>query len=273
MRARTLTDPLSGENDNRLLAGLLVISMLLHGLFILHLPEMDRLKRTSSIELTLEEISSPRAHLSPLPPVREKPEEPIAPPPKIQKPIFPKTKQAPTVGPIPKSQPQPLIRSVPLQLKPAAEVEAPQPPAQEPEPMVRPDNPISAELPAVETREEHPAVVSRTTEEAAPIPVRSMPDAQLVNRYLASIRTKIERYKKYPLVARRRGREGEVGLRFLLVASGEVMRLEVKKSSGNDSLDQAALDAVRRAAPFAKPPDGFIDGRLPMELTIIFKLG
>lgn len=50
----------------------------------------------------------------------------------------------------------------------------------------------------------------------------------------------------YPLVARRRGIEGTVLLRAEISTEGEALRVEVKKSSGTEALDQAALEAVRK---------------------------
>lgn len=50
----------------------------------------------------------------------------------------------------------------------------------------------------------------------------------------------------YPLAARRRGIEGSVLVRAEVSAGGECLRAELKKASGHDMLDQAALEAVRR---------------------------
>lgn len=50
----------------------------------------------------------------------------------------------------------------------------------------------------------------------------------------------------YPLAARRRGIEGTVLVRAEVAASGECLRAELKKTSGAEMLDQAALEAVRK---------------------------
>jgi protein TonB len=50
----------------------------------------------------------------------------------------------------------------------------------------------------------------------------------------------------YPLAARRRGIEGKVLLRVEVSPGGECLHAELKKSSGHDMLDQAALEAVRK---------------------------
>lgn len=50
----------------------------------------------------------------------------------------------------------------------------------------------------------------------------------------------------YPLSARRRGIEGTVLVRAEIAAGGECLRAELKKSSGAEVLDQAALEAVKK---------------------------
>lgn len=50
----------------------------------------------------------------------------------------------------------------------------------------------------------------------------------------------------YPLSARRRGIGGTVLVRAEVAAGGECLRAELKKSSGAEVLDQAALEAVKK---------------------------
>jgi protein TonB len=50
----------------------------------------------------------------------------------------------------------------------------------------------------------------------------------------------------YPLAARRRGIEGRVLVRAEVQADGSCSRAELKKTSGSELLDQAALEAVRK---------------------------
>lgn len=71
---------------------------------------------------------------------------------------------------------------------------------------------------------------------------------------LAAVRVGIGRTLVYPALARRREWQGTVIVSFTLVADGTVVDLAVRRSSGYEALDEAALDAVRRAAPF--PPTG-----------------
>jgi translation initiation factor IF-2 len=65
------------------------------------------------------------------------------------------------------------------------------------------------------------------------------------------IRERIRAWLHYPWLARRRGREGVVELRFRVDASGLASEVTVVRSAG-EPLDSEAVAAVRRSAPF--PP-------------------
>jgi TonB family protein len=65
----------------------------------------------------------------------------------------------------------------------------------------------------------------------------------------AVIVSSIERVKSYPRLARERGIEGVVRLRFRVKPQGEVDRVEIVKSSGYEILDTASVRTVYRASP------------------------
>jgi len=81
---------------------------------------------------------------------------------------------------------------------------------------------------------------------AQPLPARP--------RDLAAVRAGIARTLRYPPEARRREWQGRVMIAFVLRADGTVAGLGVRESSGHPILDEAALAAVRDAAPY--PPPG-----------------
>ena len=64
------------------------------------------------------------------------------------------------------------------------------------------------------------------------------------------VRNHLEQFKFYPASARRRGIVGEVEVAFELHAKGQANMLKVLTASGYRVLDEAALEAVRRAVPF-----------------------
>lgn len=76
----------------------------------------------------------------------------------------------------------------------------------------------------------------------------------LLAAYQAQVARRIHSVKRYPFEARRNREEGKVRVRFVITGGGGVEALEVIASSGYSSLDQAALDAINRAAPFPPLP-------------------
>jgi TolA protein len=58
----------------------------------------------------------------------------------------------------------------------------------------------------------------------------------------------------------------KVTLCFNLARNGFVSAVRVEKSSGNQSFDDSAVQAVRRASPFPRPPKSFPVGDLRMVL-------
>ncbi|MFN3476517.1 MAG: energy transducer TonB [Candidatus Methylomirabilales bacterium] len=86
----------------------------------------------------------------------------------------------------------------------------------------------------------------------------------------AEIRERIEQAKFYPDLARSRGIEGTVELRFTLSANGSVMEVKVLRSSGSSVLDMAAVEAVKRAAPYPVAVDW--PGTLELQLSITYRL-
>jgi protein TonB len=65
----------------------------------------------------------------------------------------------------------------------------------------------------------------------------------------SAIESAIERAKNYPRLARERGVEGVVRIRFRLNTEGFIEKIEVIESSGSEILDKASIQAVYRAAP------------------------
>lgn len=71
---------------------------------------------------------------------------------------------------------------------------------------------------------------------------------------ILEIRERIESKKTYPLLARRRGWEGEVLVEIVLGGAGELEGLRLLRYSGFPLLDRATLTAVRAAVPFPPVP-------------------
>lgn len=79
----------------------------------------------------------------------------------------------------------------------------------------------------------------------------SMAGNAAVSNYPGKVRNKINR-------AKRRARGGESGtavVSFVVGSGGQASGIRIARSSGSAALDQAAVDTVQRAAPFAKIPE------------------
>lgn len=74
--------------------------------------------------------------------------------------------------------------------------------------------------------------------------------------YFTSFRKAFELVWTYPSQAVRRGLQGVVGLEFTLKKDGSVRGVKIISSSGYAILDNAAVRALREAAPYSPIPDG-----------------
>ena len=75
-------------------------------------------------------------------------------------------------------------------------------------------------------------------------------------QWAAIIQSKIARHQAYPRGARQSGR---VQVTMVILRNGALGEVTVARSSGARPLDQAAVHAVRRAAPFPPAPDALDD--------------
>lgn len=76
----------------------------------------------------------------------------------------------------------------------------------------------------------------------------------------------IEQVKTYPRLARERGIEGTVLVRFKVLPSGTVETVNVVRSSGASILDEASVKTVYRAAPMP-----FVSGWIEVPMSYILK--
>ena len=83
---------------------------------------------------------------------------------------------------------------------------------------------------------------------------RSQARGRHLQREYAYIRDAIQQGIDYPAMARRMGWEGKVVVSFLVLSDGSVRDVRVVQGSGHPALDRGAVDAVRKAAPFPRPP-------------------
>jgi protein TonB len=75
--------------------------------------------------------------------------------------------------------------------------------------------------------------------------------------YLAEVKRSIVRLWRYPRYARNVGLTGQIVLVFSITRDGNLVQLRISKSSGVSILDEAAVEAVKAAAPYTRFPSNF----------------
>ncbi|HIE27132.1 TPA: energy transducer TonB [Candidatus Poribacteria bacterium] len=93
-----------------------------------------------------------------------------------------------------------------------------------------------------------------------------------MREFLELIRRKIENVKMYPHWAREAGYEGIAKIQFAISSDGQLGEVSIVDSSEYDILDNAAIAAIEKAAPFPALPESLNRDILRIELPIVFKL-
>lgn len=91
-----------------------------------------------------------------------------------------------------------------------------------------------------------------------------------VSNYPGKVASKLRRSLRYPREAKRERIRGDVVVSFTVTANGGVSNIRIARSSGFQILDDAARDAVRRAAPFPPIPANAGRSRWPFSVPLGF---
>lgn len=249
----------SNSRGNRVFALFLLLSGLIHGMLLAGNPHWFQREPLQVIDLDLLPSAEPTAAQV----------KPSAPAPSLAMPdVQPQPRERPKPAeslPEPKPEPKPLQR-----VETAKKVKKPEPkPASsnavhEAKQTAEPNVPDAAPSTASETAalgrpQGPPAYTSGETED-------------VLKLFLAQVRQRVDRFKNYPYAARRRQEEGRVTLRFVIRPDGTLEGLEVVKSSSSKLLDEAAVKAVRDAAPFPGFPREVVNRPLAVEIGLVFQL-
>ncbi len=90
------------------------------------------------------------------------------------------------------------------------------------------------------------------------------------NQYLIEIAGLIAQHRHYPRISFLNQEEGTVEIILEISPSGEIMKINLARSSGFQSLDRAAMDAVARLKT-VPPPPAELSGR-PLRVPIRFEI-
>lgn len=102
--------------------------------------------------------------------------------------------------------------------------------------------------------------------------IETQPDPDVLQRYLQQVVKKIDARKAYPRQARSKGWQGTVVIKVQILSDGTVAQLELATPSEYDTLNKAALEAIKKARPFPKFPDGMKSPSLTINIPIQFTL-
>ena len=129
-------------------------------------------------------------------------------------------------------------------------------------------------VPALRAEQAGPAP-ARETATSQPVTVRAQPrlDAEAAKTgYGALLKRHIEKYREYPLMARKSGREGTCSVSCVLGRDGSVRDVRITRSSGHEILDRSALRAVRSVGRFPAVPREIEGDEVSFDVPISFSL-
>jgi periplasmic protein TonB len=202
---------------------------------------------------------------------------------------------------ISKDKPQPLTIEIMQPVPPALPEPVVQPEPIKPEPIKKPEL-IKEPIKPVKLKSPEPAPIQEATVEPAPTeppppniiaaspkvdappvvtvplppPEPPKPSEDDINaargQYGGILGRAIAKHKSYPKIAQMRGWQGEVLLDLKLDGAGNVLSATIKESSGHESLDNQALEMVRKASPFPAPPEALRGRSFNITVPVSFKL-
>ena len=90
--------------------------------------------------------------------------------------------------------------------------------------------------------------------------------------WMRAVTERVRQFFYYPDAALAVHTTGVVTMHFMVRRNGQIDRLEISKSSGNDGLDKAAYDIMHKAQPLPPIPDRMhtdrVDGDLPINFGV-----
>ena len=191
----------------------------------------------------------------PTPPAPPPPPQPPKPEPKPEPKIEPKPLPKPEPKKIEKPKPEPKkVEKKPLP-KPEPRPEPKIEPKVEPKPAITAPAPAATPAPVVNSNlpANNKSIASAPAQKVAQ--ELNLSNAQSDEDF-SKVIAAVKKHKNYPNNARRMKHQGVVEVRFLLKTDGSIDELKVTKSSGFESLDNGALENVKKASSeFPKPKE------------------
>lgn len=90
--------------------------------------------------------------------------------------------------------------------------------------------------------------------------------------FSGTLRSWLERHKRYPQEARNQSQQGIVLLSFVMDRSGRVLSHRIQRGSGHDLLDSEVRSLIARAQPLPSIPDMMGKSQMAVTVPIQFKI-
>lgn len=95
-------------------------------------------------------------------------------------------------------------------------------------------------------------------------------DSTALRQYHIALGRAARPFRNYPTELRAAGIRGRVGLRLSMATNGQLLNLRVVSGSGDNQLDQAALQMFQRAASQTRLPEGLFGQAFSLDLIVEF---
>jgi protein TonB len=179
----------------------------------------------------------------------------------------------------PQSEPEPVQEHIPREaaneLPDITTAEAILPPQTEPQ--VKNETPPKRKKPVLKNPPNED--IAPPVEELTPAPMLSPIDtqnsarqAQASETWQSNLSAHIQRYKRYPRQARRRGHEAVIYVQVTITRDGQVVKHQLEKASQYKALNREVLSLITRAQPLPPLPKEIKGETLEILLPVVFSL-
>ena len=235
-----------------------------------------------SVKIALNTFTPPAAPLPPAPtppappppaPPAPPPPEPVVTPPEPPKPVEPPKpiekpkpveKPKPIEKPVEKPKPKPKPTPKPVKTpEPEPQVAQVVPPAQPSPPTPTPPATQPSSTPSSNVKSNLPPSGAQTVGE-----INFSDPSASSNFNRDKYQKAIKKHLRYPKRAQKMRHQGIAHVRFLFKKDGTVSDIKIVKSSGFDTLDEAAIDTIKRAAPDFEKLDRDYIMAIPIGFTL-----
>ena len=191
--------------------------------------------------------------------VEQPPEQPLEPPP-------PEPPEPQPESPQPEPEPEPAQQVTEVAVQTETIEQAPEPPESEPAAELRETAPSDGGSIGAD------AVTQRRRSSGMGDSPRAGGSTARQAAYAATLAAQVNRYKHYPMAARRARQEGTATLSLVILRDGTVKDFSISKSSGAEALDAAVLRMLQRAQPLPAFPASMTEEEIRVDFPVSFSL-